>query len=595
KAEFVLSGGDARIIHACSLGWHWLIALLVYWLALKTGLARGWAFCAGVMFVILPHSFFALGWTAARNAVVGTFFFTAGVAAYMSASLGRPSRWALTRWLREALPALLWALAIFSRETSVAFAFIIFLIDVSYGGWRHFSRRLPFHALIWLLTLAFVVWRWTSFDVGNVPDIYFTKLTGWTSGYWAGSKLLQLLFSQIFYTPMLMGLATYQGVPREELAAHGVMAVLVGLVAIWYIAVSKGKGGRWVWPLWCIAAFAPVVPVFAMPHFSYLPSVPYAIMIAILLAGVAAEWRRTVAFLVIAATVWSLGVYRLAWWGIIRSEQIVYSDILESTPQSPPPGSKLFFINLPIAAIYAPDAMREAWETPDLDGYTLTFAPHPLMMVEPCIVEQLSEYEFTVSTGSPGYFSGLAGKMLIDGMRPGSPLTSGMVIKAKEGHPFDTTVVEADRYGVRKLHFKFHQPLATEGYCFYLSSPERAAYRLAFDAPSPRSYDKVLFQRARSKDLIEREAARWEIRDKARPIAVAMGSPIQDYLSLQSETSLARVEEWWASHDIERLSREQDEWRSRNAEVLRQRQLYFRVMDIVGRFVKSDVYLTGRR
>ncbi|MDM8008298.1 MAG: hypothetical protein QUV05_19330 [Phycisphaerae bacterium] len=595
KAEFVLSGGDTRIIHACALCWHWFMALLVYWLALKAGLERRWAFCAGVIFIILPHSFFSLGWTAARNAVVGTFFFTAAVAAYMSASLGHPSRWTLVRWWREALPALLWALAILSRETAVVFPFVIFLIDVSYGGRRHFSRRLPCHAVFWVLTLAFIAWRWTSFDVGNVPDIYFTKLTGWTSGYWAGSKLLQLLFSQIFYTPMLMGLATYQGVAGEELVAHAVMAVLVGLVAIWYIAVSKGKGGRWVWPLWCIAAFAPVVPVFAMPHFSYLASVPYAVMVAILLAGVAAEWRKTVAFLVIAATVWSLGVYRVAWWGIIRSEQIVYTDMVESTSQPPPPASKLFFLNLPIAAIYAPDAMREAWKTPDLEGYTLTFAPHPLMMTRPCVVEQLNDHEFTVATEPPGYFSGLPGKMLIDGMRPGSPLTPGTVIKKKPGFPFDATVVEADHLGVRKLRFRFHRPLATEGYYFYLSSPERATYRLTFNAAPTAGDGGELFRRARSANLIEREAARWEIRDKAWPIAIAMGSPIQEHLSLQSETSLARVEQWWAAHDVERRAQEHADWRSRNACLLWQRGLYFKVMDMVGRFVESDLYLTGRR
>ncbi|MGQ9649730.1 MAG: hypothetical protein ACUVXJ_06450 [Phycisphaerae bacterium] len=595
KAEFVLSGGDMRIMHACALCWHWLTAVLVYRLANKAGLERRWAFCAGVLFIILPHSFFTLGWTAARNAMVGTFFFTAAVAAYISASLEPPSGWRLIWGIREGLPVLLWILAILSRETAVIFAFVIFLLDVSYGGWRHFSRRLPYHAVFWVLTLAFIAWRWTSFDVGNVPDIYFTKLTGWTSVYWAGSKLLQLLFSQIFYTPMLMGLATYQGVAREELMAHAVMAVVVGLVAVWYIAVSKGRGGRWVWPLWCIGAFVPVVPVFAMPHFSYQASVPYAVMAAILLAGVAAKWRNTVAFLVIAATVWSLGVYRLAWWGIIRSEQIVYTDIVESTSQPPAPGSKLFFINLPIAAIYAPDAMRAVWKTPDLEGYTLTFAPHPLMMTKPCIVEQINEHEFSVSVGPPGYFSGLSGRMLIDGMRPGSPLIPGTVVKGKPGFPFDTTVVEADRSGVRKLRFTFHQPLATESYYFYVSSPARAAYRLTFNATPAAADGGELFRRARSTNLVEREAARWEIREKAWPIAIAMGSPVQEYLSLQSESSLARVERWWATYDVGRRFQEHADWRLRNACVLRQRGLYFEVMDIVGRFVESDVYLTGRR
>jgi hypothetical protein len=595
KAEFVLSGGNPLIIHACALGWHWLIALLVYWFALKAGLDRLWAFCAGVMFIILPHSFFSLGWTAARNAVVGAFFFAAATAAYMSASLGRPSRWTIVRCIREALPLTLWILAILSRETAIVFAFVILLIDLGYGGRRHVLKRIPYHAAFWILTLAFVAWRITSFDVGHVPEIYFTKLSS-MNPLWATSKMLQLLFSQVFYTPMLMGLATYQGAPQDQWVVHAIMAGLLGLVAIWYIAVSKGVKGRWVWPLWVVAAFAPVLPVFAMPHFSYLASVPYAIMAAILLRGVANRWRRTVSILVIGATVWSLCVYRAAWWGIIRSEQIVYEDVQDSTPVRPPPGSKMFFINLPIAAIYARNAMQETWNVRDLEAYTLTFAPQPLMMTDPSIVEQINDHELMVSTDAPGYFSGMSGRMLIDGMRAGSPLTTGMQIPHKPDFPFDVTVVEADQRGVRRLRFSFLRPLDSKEYYFYVSSPTRAAFRLQFDPrPVHDPADAELFKRARSSNLIDREAALGTIYGTARPVAIAMASPILSDLALQSESSLARVEKWWMTFNVGRLGREMTDWRSKHAMTLWQRDLYFKVMGIVEEFVQSDLYLTGRR
>ncbi len=593
KSEYVLSGGNPMIMHACALGWHWLISLLVYWFGLKAGLGRGSAFCAGVMFIILPHSFFSLGWMAAGNAVFGAFFFAAAAAAYMSASLGRPSRWVVGRCLREGLPVVLWILSLLSRETAVVFPGVIFLIDLSYGGWRHFLRRVPYHVTFWLLTMTFVAWRVTSFDVGNVPAIYFAKITGVDSIPWIASKLLQLLTSQIFYTPMLMGLATYQGLPREHWAVHAIMGALVGLVVIWYIAVSKGRSGRWLWPLWCIAAFVPVIPVFAMPHFSYLASIPYGVVAAILLSGVAARWRKTVTFLVIAATMWSLGVYRAVWSAIIRSEQIVYADIQESTPAPPPPGSRLFFINLPIAAIYAPMAMREAWNTPQLEGYTLTFAPDPLMMDRPSIVERVNDHELVIATVAPGWFSGLPGKMLVDGMRAGSPLTTGTVV---EGEVFTVTVLDGDSRGVRKLRFTFREPLDSPGYYFYVSSPQRPGRHLRF-ADSRREDPEAerLFREARSADLTVREAARWRIRDMAGPLAVAMASPIQDDLALQSESSLARLEQWWIAHDVGRRAREMADWRSRHAFTLWQRGLYFRILAVVEKCVESDVYLTGRR
>lgn len=593
KAEFVLSGGNPVIIHACALGWHWLTALLVYWLGLKAGLERRWAFCAGVMFVIVPHSFLSLGWTAARNVVVGTFFFTAAAAAYLLASLGRPSQRLAWKCAREGLPTVLWILALFSRETSIIFPLVILLIDLSYGGRRHFLRRIPYHVTIWLLALAFVAWRLKGFGVGHIPEIYFAKISGVESVPWLASKMLQLLVSQVFYTPMLMGLATYQGLPRGQWPVHAVMAVLIGLIAVWYVAASRGRYGRWLWPLWCVAAFVPVVKVFTMPHFSYLASVPYGVVVAIALSGLAAPWRKTVALGVVAATVWSLFVYRVVWAGIVRSEQLVYLDMRESTPGPPPPGSKLFFINLPIAAIYAPDAMREVWNNPALEGYTLTFAPHPLMMRQTSIVRQLNDHELEISTASPGYFSGLPGKMLLDGMRPDSPLTTGTVVR---GEVFDTTVLEADVAGVRKLRFRFHQPLNSEGYYFYVSSPQRAAYRLRFDGPNKQQTDSAeLFKQARSPDLIERVAARCRIRDTAWPVAIALASPIQDDLSLQSESSLARVEQWWLANDVGRLAREMADWKARHSLMLRQRGWYFKVMSIVERCVKSDVYLTGSR
>lgn len=593
KVEFVLSGGNAMIIHAFALGWHWIIALLVYRIALLARLDRKWAFCAGVMFILLPHSFFSLGWMAARNAVVGAFFFAAAVATYMSASLGEPSPRAPLRYARESLPIVLWACALLSRETAIIFAAVILLIDISYGGWRHLRNRIVFHAPIWILTAAFIAWRLTSFNVGNVPQIYFAQVSGPASLIWAASKMLQMLFSQIFYTPMLMGLATYQGVPRGQWLAHTVMALLVGLVALWYIATSKGRPGRWLWPLWMVGAFVPVLPVFAMPHFSYLPSIPYAIVAAIMLAGVAARWRKTVTVLVIGATVWSLFVYRVVWWGIVRSEQIVYTDMQEYTQPPPPPGSTLFFINLPIAAIYAPDAMREAWNRPDLEGYTLTFAPHPLMMRTPSIVEQLNDRELLISTDPPGYFSGMTGKMLLDGMRPDSPLTAGTTVK---GDLFDVTVVKADETGLQALRFSFHRPLQSADCFFYVSSPERGAYRLRFDKPVASTRPGPdLFQLARSAEPTVRDEARVIIRDKGLPVAVAMASPIQRDLLLDSDESLSRAEAWWAAHEIDTLATEMKAWRSRHRFTLRQRELYFKVMEIVAGFVESDLYMTGKR
>lgn len=597
KLEYRIADGDPRIIHACALGWHWLTGLLVYGLATRAGLSRKWAFLAGVIFLIHPHSVFTVGWTAARNALVGGCFFAAAVLAYTWASLDRRTRSVIGRCVRLAIPVLLWGLSLFSRETAVVFPIVVLMLDVSFGGWRHLWRRMPLHLLLWVMTAGFLYWRLNYFDVGEAPAVYFSKPDG-LAGIpeylpWAASKLLQLVFSMVFYTPMLMGLATYEGLPKEIVAVHAIMGTLTGLVAIWYVWASRGHRGRWLWPLWGIAALLPVIPVFAMPQFSYLPAIPYAIMLAILLSRVPIFRRSTITIVIVAATVWSLGVYRFAWWGVIRSEQVVYEDI-RSTTVRPEPGSKLFFINHPIAAIYAPDALREAWGFEDLEGYVLTFAPHPLGMRTPSIVKQLSDYEIEVSAPAPGYFSGMPGRMLLNGTRPDSPLTAGTVVEGK-GYPFKTTIIEADDAGVRKLKFTFHERLDSDDYCFYVSSPERPAYRLSFHdlRLAPETADADLFARARSDNLLERTSARMEIRRLALPIAVQTAAAVQDDLHLDSDDALARVEEWWRSVDVRWLTDKTQRWRESNAGMLRQREYYFRIMDVVQRCVKSDLFLTG--
>ncbi len=498
KVEYVLSGGSPVAIHAFGLLWHWATALLVYRLAAWALRRSGWAFLAAAVFAINPHSAFAVSWIAARNALIGGLFFVAAVLAYVRASFHdqtpRPERW--SSWLVAALA--LWGLALFSRETGIVFPVVVVVLDLAFGGWRHALRRWPVYVVLGLLTVLYLYWRLFVFPVHSVPDIYFTAPSGLAYVPWAASKLLHLLFAQVFYTPMFLGLATYGGSAAAHAWAYGFMVVLAGLIAVWYVVASRGVPGRWLWPTWTVVAFVPVIPVFVMAHFSYLPAIAYAVMVTILLMRLRGRWRPVVTVLVLAAMLWSHFVYRNVWRGIVRSEQLIYADITASTtlPQPLPAreggkeprpttegretSTKLFFVNLPVAGIYAPVALREAWALDRLEGYVLTFAPQPLMMREPSRVEQLNDRELLVSADDAGYFGGLAGRMLLDGMRPGHPLHAGDVVP---GDVFDTTVVAAGDDGITKLRFSFHKPLASAEYCFFVSTPARPAARVEFAGP----------------------------------------------------------------------------------------------------------------
>jgi hypothetical protein len=140
----------------------------------------------------------------------------------------------------------------------------------------------------------------------------------------------------------------------------------------------------------------------------------------------------------------------------------------------------LFFINWPMAGVYAPAAARETWGKHDVEGCVLTFAPSVLRSQQPCAVNAIGPNELLVSMAAPGYFSGSSGKMLLDLTRRGRPLESGRRISGGE---FDALVLDATPAGVTKIKFTFRRPLDSPEYHFYVSSPQRPALPLRFDAP----------------------------------------------------------------------------------------------------------------
>lgn len=594
KIELLLSSGNPVGVHACALIWHALTTVLVYLLATWAIRHRGWAFLASALFAFQPHCVFSVSWIAARNALVSGFFFLAAIYAYASASPVRAGRKASLSTSRLLLTLLLWGLALFSRETAIIFPLLVLVLDVARGGTRLLARRLPTYAIIWLLTGAYLYWRLAIFPVAGPPNIYFTAPSGLAYLPWAASKLLHMLFALVFHTPLFLGLVTYDASTSSQLLTHAVMAVLMAAIAVWYVLASRRLRTRWLWPVWVVAAFVPVIPVFIMPHFAYLPAAALAIMLAVMLRRLRRWWRPAVTAFVIAGSLWSFGIYRYIWRGIVRSEQLVYEDIRANTPH-PQPGARLFFVNLPVAGIYSAVALREAWGIDDLESHVLTFAPHPLMMRQPCVIERVGDHELIVSTRPPGYFSGLSGRMLRDGMRPDSPLTAGTVVT---GEFFDTSVLVGDEHGITKLKFAFHRPLDSEDFYFYVSSPARPAYHLRFAGPTDPmdESDVEMFAQSRATDPAERRQARELIVELARPLAIQAGSPIQADLrdpQLTSDQALDRVEAWWQSAGASQMLDQYLAWYGDSADMRRQRDHYFQIDSFARRIIRSDLFITG--
>ena len=285
-----------------------------------------------------------------------------------------------------------------------------------------------------------------------------------------------MVFSLAYGTPMFLGLAGSGRTTGDTILLHVVMAMGVLGLAIWYAIGSRGVRGRWFWPIWVVVAFLPVVPVFILPHFAYLSVVAYAVMLAVLLSRLRGWTQVVVGALVFTFAIAPLCAYRLAWRGIVRCEQMVYQDMVDSERPARP-GSTVFLINWPLIGMNAPSAARYAWGTPDLEGYVLTFSPQTLRMAQPGSVEVLNDHELLVSVQGPGYFSGSTGKLVLDLTRAGAALQPQTVV---HGDAFDACVVQADPAGATRIRFTFPKPLDSDEYRFYVSSPTEPAQRLQF-------------------------------------------------------------------------------------------------------------------
>lgn len=589
KLEYLISGGNPVVLHALGLLWLWLTTLLVGRLATWALGDERLGLFAAVMFILHPHHVFAVSWIAARNALVSGFLLVAAVLACVRASRTPPPAPAAF-----ALTLVLWLAALLARETAVIFPALALLVDAAGGGWRRVRARSAFYLLLAGLTGAYLYWRLAVFPTVSPPQIYFTPPAG--AGYflWAGAKLLHMLFAAVFQTPLFVG-PPGQGVWTWRAAAeYAFMLAVVGGGTAWYLWASRGLATRWLWPGWLVLGFLPVVPVFVMPHFAYLPAVGLAVMLAVLLRRAHGARRAALALALTAFPLLSTVIYRHAWRGIVRSEQLLYADILAHRLQAGE-ARKLILINFPIAGIYAAPALREAWGLPDLEAHFLTLAPHPLAMTRPSIVEVLNEYELRVSSDPPGYFSGLSGRMLLDGMCGGRPLAPGSIWR---GELFDTTVEAADDRGATRLRFTFHEPLSSPQLLFYVSTPLRPAVRLPLGAASqsPSPDHAALFEQVRSAGTEQAAAARKRLAALAREAAAILADPMQRRLPSPGDGDPALpadLECWWKRVGVSQVLEEQARWEQQFAAPLKERDGYFRLVELVSRIVRSDLYLTG--
>jgi hypothetical protein len=488
----VLGRGDPVALHAFSLVLHLTSTLLIWRLAWLLTRDSFWSWIAAIMFAIYPHSVITVAWPSSQNVVIQTTLVLAAILTYVRGSGLCIGPGALVPAARGSpvymlLTFVLWLIALFTRENALLLPAIFAAFDLSFGGWRQVRGRLWAYATFLLLGAGFFLWR-ESMHVHPLPDLYCRRPNGDWAEYvpWLAAKLLHYVCASIWIAPITAG-PTGRFNPWRE--APGDCALMVGIVAtiglIYWTAARRARGW-WIWPAWIVLFILPVVAVVATPHSGYMSAVGFALGMAVACAAATRATSKAVrtatlglAGILVLGSAFMTGVNRLQWEGIKAAERYVPDWVRVAPPSRET--SHVFFVNLPFINVYIKPnlvARLGPWfEHVNVD--VLTYAPHPLLMDRPSVLEQIDERSFAVSIQGQPYFSRLLGRFLLEGFGDGARLREGETIGSDE---FDVTIIRADQQGVEKLLFKFHKPLNDPQYCFYFVSSECGAARINFDA-----------------------------------------------------------------------------------------------------------------
>ncbi len=660
KVVYVVSGGSVVAQHAVSILLHYANALMVAGLVWRLTRHRYWSVVAGLLFVIYSHSVFAVGWLASQNTVLQTTLVLAAIHWYATAAtlaLG-PNQTDADESRSLSLGSavgivMLYVLALYSRENAIMLPVILGSFDLAFGGKATLNRHRVFHITMIAISAAFVAWRFFAFHA-PMPHIYSRHFEGpmTVSGVfdyatWLLAKLLHYICSAIWLSPMVVGPAgrnnSWVEVPGDAILTVAIILVL----GLGYFSATRRVTGWWIWPLWIVLAYLPVTAILPTPHQGYGGGVGFAIAMVL---GPAMRrhvkpkgWPLSAAvatWFLIATSIY-IPIYRTLWNGMRGAESLTTAKLATLPP--PAGATDLFFINLPFVNIYAKLSLGEIWgdASRDMRCHALSFAPAVPGIDLPCRLWQVDDYTLRVTLdraksppGATGYFSGLLGRFLLEGMRShGEP-----IMQPIRTDQFDVTVPRwEDEFGAETLEFKFHRPLASPQYRFYLCTPTCPLAELRFAGHSPEisraatvdagftdellaktklslqdvrlaagrleqgeaSAAEILFAILAGPEGPERAEALKSVAPMVDSLASALGGPGQDVGDMERRPAADRSKawqefaQWWRQNVDDRQFREVWRDRERFSAIRYQRDGIFRVRTIAGSIIRTDLYMTG--
>lgn len=681
KVVHEVSGGSVAAQHAVSILLHHANAFMVVGLVWRLTQHRYWSIVAGLLFVIYSHSVFAVGWLASQNTVLQTTLVLAAIHWYASAarlklgphegsepglpgdspvaSCPQPGRLSVD----DRVPAItfgsaagiavLYVLALYSRENAIMLPVVLVAFDLAFCGRAALARRRAFHAAMIAISIAFVAWRFMAFHA-PMPNIYSRHFEGpatasalFEYGAWLLAKLLHYICSAIWLSPMVVGPAGRFNSWVEAPGDAILTVVIILVLGLGYYSATRRVRGWWIWPMWIVLAYLPVTPILPTPHQGYGGGVGFAIAMVL---GPAMRrhvkpkgWpiSAAVATWFLIATSIYIPIYRTLWNGMRGAESLTTAKLAAFPP--PAGATDLFFINLPFVNIYTKLSLGEVWGdvSKDMRCHALAFAPAVTGMDLPCRLSQIDDHTLRVTLdrskappGASGYFSGLLGRFLLEGMRdPTAPIEQPV-----RGLLFDVVVAHWDQeFGADSLEFRFHRPLASPEYRFYLATPNCALAELRFQHGSSELSESadvdsdvtnaLLAKTTPSLQDVRLAAADLERGDSSaaavlfgalaaspgpvrvealslfgpayESLATALGAQRQDVAEIERLPDGDRFATWWLAARWWRLNVDdrqlREVWgdRDRFAAIRYQRDGIFRVRTIASGIIQTDLYMTG--
>lgn len=490
RLQYRLIDWRADLMHGFSLTWAILCGCLVAELAGRLLGSHGWGVLAGAAFAAHPGNFLTARWIACQNELMSTAFALAGLLAYGSACGwwpgGRLGGW--RRGVGITGACVCYAAALGCRESAVVWPVLAVIGDLALrpAGWR---ARWPAYAAFGLIAAGYVSVRHQFLGPLVIPGLPYAHGPG-EPGFvrFAAGKMAYYLLGLWFYVP-IVGFSGKEAVLARPWAAAGMVLLLI---AGWAAIVSASRERRvYILPLaLSLVPLGPVLPVFASAHHLYLASAGMVVA-CVAAASRAAGWaagRGGAGARLARAGLWGLAgihvlifgsaavVYDRGLAGMAASGQLTVHEV-RRLGRPPAPGDRLFFINLPLLAFNCIPAIEEATGVEPLRGYALTFCPQFLRMNAPTQVQRTGPCELTVRLEGAGWFSGLIGRSVLQGIGRTAPLAPGERFITED---FTAEVVHSTAEGVQELRFTFARPLDDPGYHFFLASRLFDAWPLKF-------------------------------------------------------------------------------------------------------------------